>query len=366
MAEYDVNYGGKKYTVTGAGSYSDAQHAAAQQSHVDTAVDIMTGGSSGQSVAGWLRDKAASRAAEIERRRIHVEHLNALVPSYRNGNWDEVINHRFCYNDDRRVAALVAIAYAKKGNYEEALVEWMSSYEITKGCIGYGYDTYDKHFYDNGYSGIAVTVLSDPDLYSKAIEAVKQAYFTAKGQGTADSDFNQYYMSICERELKGNFLEFSKTWEYNLTLKLQYWKNKWSTLCGQEMSEEEYKGIACGDNKKLLKTYKRLEALEQALAKKRRKPRNGFVSLIFGLAGGFGAALTVDWVFVKYVENFSPPFVIALAASVILTFHALRRRHNILFIVMLALSIPGWLALFGVLPNDNLTIMTYISIFKSL
>jgi uncharacterized protein YraI len=104
------------------------------------------------------------------------------------------------------------------------------------------------------------------------------------------------------------------------------------------------KAIALGN-----KTAKEnLKALNEA------NKRNGFLSFIFALAGGIGSAFTIGWIYnnITGAEKFPLiPFFAILAVGLIITYKAWRSRANILFLIMLALSVPGWLAVTGVIPE---------------
>ena len=89
--------------------------------------------------------------------------------------------------------------------------------------------------------------------------------------------------------------------------------------------------------------------------------RNGFVSFIFGLVCGFGAALTIGWIYnnLTGASRFPIiPFLVLLAVGLSITFNAWRNRKAILFLIMLALSLPGWLVTFGVIPEHLRTNQT--------
>ena len=85
--------------------------------------------------------------------------------------------------------------------------------------------------------------------------------------------------------------------------------------------------------------------------------RSGFVSFLFGAVIGFGFAFTAYWV-CKYLSvtdglKLSGAILGALIAGFIITFLAWRNRKNILFFIMLALSIPGLYGIAGEIKGQN-------------
>jgi hypothetical protein len=78
------------------------------------------------------------------------------------------------------------------------------------------------------------------------------------------------------------------------------------------------------------------------------------LSIVFGLVVGFGGALTIGWIYnnITGAEKFPTiPFLILLVVGFITTFDSWYLKKNILFLVMLALSVPGWLIMFHILPE---------------
>jgi TPR repeat protein len=81
---------------------------------------------------------------------------------------------------------------------------------------------------------------------------------------------------------------------------------------------------------------------------------NGFLSFLFGVVGGIGATLTVGWIIINIAGMESLPKFPALIMIVVgffIAYNGLRNRKNILFLVMLALTIPGWLIMFRIIPE---------------
>jgi hypothetical protein len=86
--------------------------------------------------------------------------------------------------------------------------------------------------------------------------------------------------------------------------------------------------------------------------------RNGFVSFLFGLVSGVGFLGTAFFVLAKFNLSFYlnvALYLAALLAGFIITWAAWRNRKNILFIIMLALSVPGYIILIGEIRSKMIT-----------
>ena len=83
--------------------------------------------------------------------------------------------------------------------------------------------------------------------------------------------------------------------------------------------------------------------------------RGAIISGIFGIVIGIGLAFTLDWIFIQ-ITGISPfpiiPFLIALGAGIVITFLVWRNRKYIIFFILLVLCIPGWLAVFSIIPEN--------------
>jgi hypothetical protein len=83
-------------------------------------------------------------------------------------------------------------------------------------------------------------------------------------------------------------------------------------------------------------------------------PRGKFLSIVFGLVCGLGATLAVGWVIVNITGMSKLPTIPGIIMSIvgfIATFDSWRWKKNIVFLVMLALSVPGWLIMFRIIPE---------------
>ncbi|MCL2801048.1 MAG: hypothetical protein FWD28_04740 [Treponema sp.] len=77
-----------------------------------------------------------------------------------------------------------------------------------------------------------------------------------------------------------------------------------------------------------------------------------FLALLFSPIIGFGNALTATLVYSYITEIIPAPLIIFFGAGIlglVLAFIALRKSKIILFLFLLALAIPGYLLLFGVI-----------------
>ena len=156
------------------------------------------------------------------------------------------------------------------------------------------------------------------------------------------------------------------------------------------------------------------------------EPRNGFISFLYALVVSFGAALAVDWYSTSQIEGVNISLIAAVIMLIIITytfirngknhigeslkialvlagalviimvldwtsknitaltvpffflfiilipinFSLWRKRYNITSVVMIIIAIVGWLAFFNavpnLLPNENMTIIKYILLFKGI
>ena len=81
---------------------------------------------------------------------------------------------------------------------------------------------------------------------------------------------------------------------------------------------------------------------------------SGCLATIFGLIGGVGAATTIIWVYLNiFTDNPFPikTYLLLLISGFALTYFTWRYKLIKLFLMILALSIPCYLVLFGVLPE---------------
>jgi len=85
--------------------------------------------------------------------------------------------------------------------------------------------------------------------------------------------------------------------------------------------------------------------------------RNGFVSFLFGAVAGVGIMFTAGLIYNHFIgrgQSTLPiiPILVVLVAGLIVTLIAWRNRKYVLFFIMLALAVPGYLGLFEIIPQE--------------
>jgi len=284
------------------------------------------------------RDRAADAASEsatIEIKNKLQSLIPVLINDYNNCNWDAIINVESKLADYfKPIFGLKAIACGKKLDYKKSF-RWLSSLEFSihnKDC-----DLFSAEQIENAIG-------NSDKLIALSLKAAKEAVSNFKKCDLTDDEFNQFYLSFCENEIRINVRANRET-VYN------YWLEKWNKLSKKPMTIEDKKRIA--GQSSFLKVH--------FFGK-----RNGFLSFLLGLVLGSGTAFSIDWVFVNHIVNLSSPFIILLLFFILFAAHFWRKRYDIGIIVLLVLCIPGWLAIFGVLPSESLNIFTYLSTFKEI
>jgi tetratricopeptide (TPR) repeat protein len=82
--------------------------------------------------------------------------------------------------------------------------------------------------------------------------------------------------------------------------------------------------------------------------------RGKFLAVFFGLALSFGGSLTIGWIYNNLTGAAKFPvliFLILMVVGFIFTYDSWRSKQNKLFLILLALSVPGWLIMFHILPE---------------
>ena len=137
------------------------------------------------------------------------------------------------------------------------------------------------------------------------------------------------------------------TAEYKQELLKELWEKveEWEKVTGRKMTDEEQKRIAGRLFPKKGSTSSRSSSYNE--------PRGIFPSIVFGFVGGVGLASIISWIAIQIVGPFSSNafFLGFLALGAIITFIAWRNRKTMLLIVMLALSVGGWLFALGIIPE---------------
>jgi hypothetical protein len=200
-------------------------------------------GGIGKDIAGGINNAINNWAGKADRIKLEEElqkrcdkNVNALVDFYCAGNWDGVINiiknnildQSIAPDYDNRVFAVSAIAYAKKGNFEDALRELLS-YETDINTLltnmGRGSKYSEKTVKTLADLNLKSFSLRPLDLNSLPMKPIKEAYSKAQGKEVTDDEFMRFHISFCEKEIKasGNPL----------------WIKKWERLTGNKMTKED-------------------------------------------------------------------------------------------------------------------------------
>jgi len=246
---YNQTYANKNF---GSGSGIDK--------HSD-AIDIMTGHDKGQSIAGWLSDKADKAALNEVYQKQHAEEANSIVEDYCNGNWDAVIakNSQFgAFQYDGRLFALVVIAYCEKGNYLDAYLT-LESFRSSGVPNNYYSEKTSKVLADWDYEQRK----SAPKAMEEELKKIPKEYYSKSlGKEVTDEEFRDYCYSIVV-----NFAEMGDKWKeyYYKWRRLRSSKDKPSLYDLKTLSRgnesihnellimEKYKGVGFGQSEKAKK-----------------------------------------------------------------------------------------------------------------
>ena len=158
----------------------------------------------------------------------------------------------------------------------------------------------------------------------------------------------------------------------NFAVAFHLWKkgaDAGNEICQNNLGSLYQSGEGVSRNIREAKRLFKLSAAQgYELAKKNLKDllgkRSGFMSFIFGIAAAVGIFNTAALVFQKLnIDNktiFNSGLIAAAAAGFIVTLIAWRNRKYILFLIMLAVSVPGYLGVFGIIPK-NVSALTDIT-----
>jgi hypothetical protein len=371
---------------------------------------IMGGGKTAEERQRQAAAEAAYDDLEYQWEQQQIATGSKIIANFASENWDEVIridaSTQFEQRIfDGRIFALKAIAYAKKGDYENALRQLPYFKRI--GRIP------DDNVYSGKISEFMANITGG--LLELVMETIKQSFSKA----TEDKEiFEHFFISFCEREIVRNWTEMDGE---RLMI---FWKDNLESK-SVKLTKNALKRIA-GNDKQL---YKGLKFLLITNYKREYEPRNGFVSFLVGLAVGIGAAVACDWYAASDIEGVSMSLVAAIIAALMILnafkenewfkhrnkvveslkyslvifaglvivvvmdwglsmvddkisfpftiasilFISLghifwKRRWDFAFIVMLVVAVFGWLAFFGIIPdNGSMTLKSvqeFIQSFK--
>jgi len=270
---------------------------------------------------------AAERAATAARARERIENFKAIMNAYNNGDWDEVIKLKDSYinlDTGRLNNALLAVAYAKKGNYEDSIERLLL---IRK-------DPYDKQ-----------SIREQIDTFSSfALEIIKS---------DLKEDFTAYFISVFEKKVVNTY----NLPKYDLESRIagiECYTRHMQRITGKKFTAEDQirlvGKIFLDDNWE--DKYNSSITSSPIIDK-----RNGFLSFLFGLVCGAGVLLTSLWILVLITGVVTSGMLIfgLLAVGIISGIYAggaWRNRKNVRLGIFLIIAVVGWLSLFGIMPNS--------------
>jgi len=174
--------------------------------------------------------------------------------------------------------------------------------------------------------------------------SVKEGYFY-EGDfiGNDLADFVKIKIERFENEISEYVSNNGYCWYYDA--------DKWEELTSRKLTKAEKIRIA-GKPFKIKKPDS--DSSSTSSRSNNVVPRGKFLSAVFGAVCAFGGALTIGWIYnsITGAAKFPIiPFLIILVAGFIAVFDSWYLKKNILFLVLLALSVPGWLIMFHILPE---------------
>jgi len=188
---------------------------------------------------------------------------------------------------------------------------------------------------------------SDRKIIKKGLYNIAKNLFQRKhGREITDSELTQLHLNYLEQGMSENINKkyIGSAWSK---------RDEWEQITGREMTKEEQIRII---GKHFPKRPKEESSSSSSSYSGGNDvvPRGKFLSIVLGLVCGLGATLAVGWVIVNMTGMAKLPTIPALIMIVvgfIATFDSWRWKKNVLFLVMLALTIPGWLIMFRIIPE---------------
>jgi uncharacterized protein YraI len=173
---------------------------------------------------------------------------------------------------------------------------------------------------------------------------VKEGYFY-EGDFVGDlADFVKIEIGILEKEISDYVSSNGYCWYSYI--------DKWEELTGRKLTRADKIRIA-GKSFKIKKPDSDSSSSASSSGND-VEPRGKFLSAVFGLVCGLGATLAVGWVIINMTGMAKLPAIpgiIMIVVGFIATFDSYRWKKNVVFLVLLALSVPGWLIMFRIIPE---------------
>jgi hypothetical protein len=163
----------------------------------------------------------------------------------------------------------------------------------------------------------------------------KQMWEKQNGRAMTDADLHKAHIDFLERKMKE---KPDRIWWNDV--------KDWEKLTGKKLSKEEQIRIAG----KIFHEEKKTSSSSSSSGDQ----RGVFLSIVFGLVCGLGSFLTLKMIFNLLSGNGINIITIgALIVGFITTFIAWRYKNNVLFGLMLVISVIGYLNLFGIIGNKT-------------
>jgi len=146
-----------------------------------------------------------------------------------------------------------------------------------------------------------------------------------------------------------------KTWDFFHRIAMDTGKRLWEKKYGRTITDADINQLRI-EHEKNTNNKRKMRQREEAVSSAKGFI-NSFVSIIFGIVCGAGVLLTSVWILVLITGKITSGLLILglLAVGIfsgIVAGKAFSNKKNLVFILILSLSIVGWLSLFGLLPNS--------------
>ncbi|MCL2802311.1 MAG: hypothetical protein FWD28_11205 [Treponema sp.] len=327
-----------------------------------------------QEIARYQAEAQEAKKAKEEFR----SKMNQIYDLYNNGKISDAIN--IC--DSYKLELVALIILYKQGNYKEALARMQRSSILAALC----HDKLGEKQKTTEVLLASLRELLDDNYYKTANFSLLQMEISEEflRDTPFDVEMAEIVPLVTARIEEGNkdfFKYMGDIYRYGIGREHDNEKAKEWYSKGMESNDKDayftvakcvYEGL-CGyqkDEKLCIEYLKKAETLGHRKAKEELrtiaerskvevKPRHGFVSFIFSLVIGIGICLTAFWVYqnlsLDNVFILTAIILISLIVGMIITYKAWRYKKTILFIIMLALAVPGVISQFGGSPSGSRT-----------